>query len=174
MQPDPPKDERGTMQLHPRKDAGERGHNDFGGASRFFKQVQTKLDESDPIRYEAKASRSERDAGLEGMEKVIAGGMSGRANGSLDGHISMGRNSHPTVKPIDLTKYLATLLLPPDEYAPRRILVPFAGVGSEMIGAMLASWEEVDGIEMEREYVEIAEKRIEYYRSLGIQEELEL
>jgi len=73
------------------------------------------------------------------------------------------RNSHPTVKPIDLTRWLATLLLPPDVYAPRRILVPFSGSGSEMVGAMLAGWEEIIGIEMEAEYVEIAKARIEHW-----------
>jgi len=74
------------------------------------------------------------------------------------------KSNHPTHKPIKLTQHLATLLLPPKEYAPRRILVPFAGVGSEMIGAMLAGWEEVVGIELSQEYMEIAEARIAYWQ----------
>ena len=78
---------------------------------------------------------------------------------------SVARNSHPTVKPIDLTRWLATLLLPPEEYAPRRILVPFSGSGSEMIGASLAGWEEIVGIEMEEEYVEIAEARLKHWEN---------
>ena len=69
-----------------------------------------------------------------------------------------------TVKPIDLTRWLSTLLLPPAEYAPRRILIPFSGSGSECIGAMLAGWEEIIGIEMEQEYVEIAEARIKWHK----------
>lgn len=69
------------------------------------------------------------------------------------------------VKPIDLTRWLATLLLPPEEYAPRRILVPFSGSGSEMIGASLAGWEEIVGIEMEEEYVEIAEARLKHWEN---------
>jgi DNA modification methylase len=75
------------------------------------------------------------------------------------------KNPHPTLKPIALAKYLATLLLPPDEYAPRRILIPFSGVGSEMVGAALAGWEHIVGIEFdtENDYVEIAKKRIEYW-----------
>lgn len=57
-------------------------------------------------------------------------------------------NTHPTLKPIMLTKYLASLLLPPAQKGRiRRILVPFSGTGSEMIGAMLAGWDEVIGIE---------------------------
>ncbi len=75
----------------------------------------------------------------------------------------MRRSSHPTVKPLKLTQWLATLLLPPDECAPRRILVPFAGSGSEMIGAALAGWEDIIGIEMEKEYCDIADARIKYW-----------
>jgi hypothetical protein len=54
--------------------------------------------------------------------------------------------------------------LPPEEYAPRRILVPFSGVGSEMIGAALAGWEQIVGIEFdtENDYVGMAHKGIEY------------
>jgi len=48
-------------------------------------------------------------------------------------------------------------------YAPRRILVPFSGSGSEMIGAHLAGWEEIVGIENEVEYVEIARARLTYW-----------
>ena len=70
---------------------------------------------------------------------------------------------HPTVKNVKLCRWLATLLLPPPEYAPRRILVPFAGSGSEMIAAGLAGWEFVLGIEMEREYCDIARARLAHW-----------
>ena len=43
---------------------------------------------------------------------------------------------------------------------PRRLLVPFCGSGSEIIGALRAGWDEVVGIEIEPEYIEIAEQRI--------------
>lgn len=132
--------------------SGERNsknsYSDRGTAARFFLNIGWKLEESDPVLYCPKASRKERDAGLEE------------------------RNRHPTLKPLKLTKWLATLLLPPEEYAPRRILVPFAGSGSEMIGAILAGWDEVIGIEMEREYCEIANARLEYWASK--QSDLEL
>ena len=64
-------------------------------------------------------------------------------------------NKHPTVKPTALTKWLATLLLPPDSVKPRRLLVPFAGSGSEMVGAIQAGWDEVVGIEQSEQYAEI-------------------
>lgn len=68
---------------------------------------------------------------------------------------------HPTLKPIPLARYLATLLLPPSrEPSPRSILVPFSGAGSEIIGCLAAGWDVVDGIELEPEYVQWAESRI--------------
>lgn len=93
--------------------------------------------------YCAKSSTSERGAGLD--------------NGNL----------HPTVKPLALTEYLARLILPPELDEPRRLFVPFAGVGSECIGAMRAGWECVTGVELmndaEHPYVDIARQRIDYY-----------
>ena len=67
------------------------------------------------------------------------------------------------MKPIALTTWLAKLLLPPARYAPRRILVPFAGAGSEMIGCVLAGWEEVVGVEMTEKYIPTAEARLAYW-----------
>jgi len=67
------------------------------------------------------------------------------------------------VKPIAITKYLATLLLPPPVASPRRILVPFAGVGSEMLGAMVAGWDEIVGIEREEAYIPIAKARLAWW-----------
>ncbi len=130
-------------------------HNDTGGASRFF--------------YTAKASASERNAGLDGRQTQNVN--DGRKT-SIDNPYQRGdtqrRNVHPTVKPIDLCRYLATLLLPPpvwrsQQHEPRRILVPFSGSGSEMIGACLAGWEHVVGIELDPEYCSIAEARLEHW-----------
>lgn len=98
------------------------GTADSGSASRFF--------------YTAKASKSERNAGLDVP------------------------NTHPTLKPISLTKYLATLIKPPKG---GRLLVPFSGSGSEMIGALQAGWEYVEGVELTEEYIPIAEARIKYW-----------
>lgn len=77
------------------------------------------------------------------------------------------RTTHPTVKPLDVCKWLATLLLPPERDTPRRLLVPFSGVGSEMIGALQAGWDEVFGVELMPEYVEDAKKRIDYWTKEG-------
>lgn len=144
-----------------------------GTAARFFKQVSTRLDEADPFIYQAKASRGEREAGLQDFEKkhpFSDGGFQGASIPIRGGNPPKPRqNHHPTVKPLDLTTYLATLLLPPDEYAPRRILIPFAGVASEMIGAWRAGWEEIVGIELEEEYCEIGRARLKHWRRVGVQ-----
>ena len=152
---------------------------DTGTAARFFFNVNCRLDEADPVLYQAKASRKERDAGLEGMLRRFApkGNYKGRDMDNPKNHLgglqsSKMRNSHPCCKPIDLTRWFATLLLPPAEYAPRRILIPFAGSGSEMIGAHLAGWEEVMGVEMEKEYCEIAEARLKHWATQPEQLEL--
>jgi hypothetical protein len=110
-----------------------------GSASRFM--------------FVAKASRRERDAGCHHLPM-------------RDGV----RNHHACVKPISLTRYLATQLLPPPrrDGEPRRIVVPYSGSGSEIIGAGLAGWEEVDGVEREADYVEIANARCVHWLDKGL------
>ena len=141
--------------------------DDTGTAARFFQQsnwMLDRLDAADPVRYVAKPSVGEREAGLEGWPSATVD--DGRAtpidNAYLRGETER-RNTHPTVKPIDLARYLATLLLPPPEYGPRRLLVPFAGSGTEMIGAGLAGWEHCQGIELEAPHVTIAEARLAWW-----------
>jgi len=130
---------------------------DSGSASRFF--------------YTAKASKSERNAGLEGLPEDIGVGnyMSDakwindprhKDGGYLAAPSKPQANHHPTVKPLSLTKYLATLIKPPTG---GRLLVPFSGSGSEMIGALQAGWEYVEGVELTEEYIPIAEARIRYW-----------
>jgi len=70
---------------------------------------------------------------------------------------------HPTIKPLSLVRWLATLLLPPDAYAPRRILIPFAGAGSEVIAARQPEWDEVIGVELHEQYAALARHRMRAY-----------
>lgn len=81
------------------------------------------------------------------------------------------RNGHPTIKPLTLTRWLATLILPPEKYAPRRLLVPFSGAASEGVGAGLAGWEEMTLVDHLEENNILAELRLQYW--LG-QRQLEL
>jgi DNA modification methylase len=66
-------------------------------------------------------------------------------------------NTHPTVKPLKLTEYLARLILPAGG---GDLIIPFAGSGSEMRGGQLAGWDRVVGIEQDPAYVAIARKRL--------------
>lgn len=114
--------------------------------------------------YCAKASRKERDGGLDGFE---VGKLKGMNASPRPGHgevrcESYHRNTHPCLKPLDLNRYLASLILPPPRDTPRTMLVPFSGSGSEMIGGLLAGWDRVVGIEREADYCAIAEARLKH------------
>jgi DNA modification methylase len=111
--------------------------------------------------YCSKASKSERNAGLDGFEEQITNyGRKTDIDNAFQRGITERKNHHPTVKPLSLTKYLATLIKPPTG---GRLLVPFSGSGSEMIGALQAGWEYVEGVELTEEYIPIAEARIKYW-----------
>ncbi|MGZ3796483.1 MAG: DNA-methyltransferase [Pseudobdellovibrionaceae bacterium] len=120
------------------------GYNDSGGASRFF--------------YVAKASKSERNTGLEDMPLVESGikNDSGRGFSESDPHKKiLNQNFHPTVKPIKLMQYLINLVTPPKGI----VLDPFMGSGSTGVAAKNLGFGFI-GIEKMPEYFEIAQKRI--------------
>ncbi|MCL2726057.1 MAG: hypothetical protein FWD69_16650 [Polyangiaceae bacterium] len=127
-------------------------HSVSGGPSRFF--------------YCAKVSTKEREFGCEALPKRIASDLFRRKTGSAGiehpragaGRGSGAHNHHPTLKPIGLTRWLATLIKPPSDTA--QLLVPYCGTGSEMIGALQAGWSIVFGIERNAEYVQIAHARL--------------
>lgn len=128
------------------------GHDDSGGASRFF--------------YCAKASSSERNRRLEGMplkqgRPLQISNWDGQTNGSGEvmGKSKPQSNFHPTVKPIALMKYILKLLAPPGNPI---CLDPFAGSGSTLVAAQELGIRCI-GIEKQEEYFHIAEKRIESY-----------
>lgn len=107
-----------------------------------------KVDGASRFFYTAKASKAERNAGL--SEPCI----------------------HPTVKPLALTKYLARLILPPIDGS--RLLTPFCGSGSEMIGALQAGWSEVVGIDSWDVAVKIARARLAHHEALLAKQEEQL
>jgi len=142
----------------------------LGDPVNFFFNTDWSLEESDPVLYFSKVSKTEREKGLRGSQKRFMATMGdgiGEREHSEDEQTAYVLNDHPTLKPISLTKYLAKLLLPPVEYAPRRLFVPFAGAGSEMIGGALAGFDDVQGLELDDEdrYIDIAEARLAYWTS---------
>lgn len=124
------------------------GHDDTGSAARFF--------------YCAKASRRDRDEGLEGFDVKAAKSYEGGRIVSADhpetamGGESVRANIHPTVKPTDLMRYLCRLVTPPGG----TVLDPFTGSGSTGKAAMREGFRFI-GCEMSPEYLEIARARIE-------------
>ena len=136
-------------------------HNDSGGASRFF--------------YCAKASSSERNAGLEGMplkEKKTLNDYVRPSDGRTAPKCgSPSQNNHPTVKPLALMQYIIKLIMPPN---PQAILLdPFAGSGTTIVAAKQLRRNAI-GIEISAEYAEIARKRIENAKVPAEQYEMNL
>jgi len=108
---------------------------DAGGASRYFLNAPIDAEDWDGVRfrYQSKASRVERSAGLP------------------DGQ----RSDHPCVKPVALMSWLARLVCPPGGL----ILDPFAGSGSTGVACVREGFRFV-GIEQDESYASIAEARI--------------
>tara|TARA_R100000908_G_scaffold61378_1_gene39379 strand:+ start:6303 stop:7391 length:1089 start_codon:yes stop_codon:yes gene_type:complete len=75
-------------------------------------------------------------------------------------NLGLDNNFHPTVKPVKLMRYLCRLITPTNG----TILDPFMGSGTTGIGAMLEGFDFI-GIEMEEEYLKIAEARIEAWKN---------
>lgn len=118
---------------------------DSGSAARFF--------------YCAKASKADRNAGLEGFEEkerpTLNNYVSPSEGRTAPKNGSPQRNHHPTVKPTELMRYLCRLITPPNG----TVLDPFAGSGSTGKAAILEGFSFI-GIEREKEYAEIARARI--------------
>jgi site-specific DNA-methyltransferase (adenine-specific) len=108
--------------------------------------------------YTAKASRSERNSGLDAMDEKDILWSSGEQNpGSFQSPNThrAARNFHPTVKPIDLMRYLCRMITPPNGL----VLDPFAGSGSTGVAAKLEGFHCIL-IEKEADYVEITKRRL--------------
>ena len=120
-------------------------YGDSGSASRFF--------------YTAKASQEERNFGLNDFEEkrhadrnkddgVGGNNPRNRTNNSR-------KNFHPTVKPIDLMRYLVRLVTPKNGIC----LDPYLGSGTTAIACEMEKFSWI-GIELMPEYAEIAKSRI--------------
>ena len=121
---------------------------DEGSAARFF--------------YCAKASKKDRDEGLDHMEEQqfvqwqTGNGASGKPSSMSEGRDTKRKNTHPTVKPTDLMKYLVRMVTPKGGV----VLDPFMGSGSTGKAAKLEGFDFI-GIEMDEEYFLLAKSRID-------------
>ena len=118
-------------------------YNDEGSASRYF--------------YCPKTSKSERNQGLiEFDDKQYShDGRKKSIENPYQRNKSISKNSHPTVKPVELMKYLCRLVTPKGG----TVLDPFMGSGSTGMAAKDEGFDFI-GIEREKEYFEISEQRI--------------
>jgi site-specific DNA-methyltransferase (adenine-specific) len=155
-------------------------HNDTGGASRFFTVTEwDPIADIAPFRYVAKPSKRERNAGLDGLpEKVAAdvgakrgrcepckrwadsgeGANCGKCGGAFERTSNAPKpqsNTHPTVKPVALMRWLVRLVTPPGG----TVLDPFAGSGTTLVAATLEGFDAI-GIEMTDDYLPIIEGRV--------------
>jgi site-specific DNA-methyltransferase (adenine-specific) len=117
--------------------------------------------------YCPKVSRKERHIGHE-MPPAMFGNVQGayapdgnRMAVGLDARKGNVGNNHPTVKPIELMKYLIKLITPPGGI----VLDPFNGSGSTGCAAVELGHEYI-GCELDPKYVEIAKTRIEAWNKL--------
>jgi len=140
--------------IHDGNDEVVDGFPDNGSAARFF--------------YCAKANKRDRNEGLDGFANKRPAYESHRPNyentkGIETPYAGTGRggkdfkNHHPTVKPVDLMRYLVKLITPPSGV----VLDPFMGSGSTGKGAVIEGFNFV-GIEQDADYLDIARARIQW------------
>ena len=131
-------------------DGGPELIGDSGSAARFF--------------YCAKASKSERNAGLEGLperresDRERDDGVGGDNPRNRTNEAK--QNFHPTVKPLALMRYLIKLVTPPNGV----VLDPFLGSGTTAVAATLEGFNWI-GCEMTEDYWPIIEARVEWAKT---------
>lgn len=110
--------------------------------------------------YAAKAPRREREAGCEELPRRVVQTFKIGAHNEQLCNANPVANIHPTVKPIELMRWLVRLLTPPGGL----VLDPFTGSGSTGAAAVLEGARFL-GIEREAIYLPIARARIKYWSS---------
>ena len=133
---------------------------------RFPSNVIGEIGDYQKYFYCPKVSRRERHIGHE-MPPAMFGDVEGaygpdgnRMAVGLDARTGNVGNNHPTVKPIELMKYLIKLVTPPGG----TVLDPFNGSGSTGCAAVELGFNYI-GCELDPAYVEIARKRIEAWNN---------
>jgi site-specific DNA-methyltransferase (adenine-specific) len=152
---------------------GQPGKGDEGSFSRYYdldawweeriKELPLNVQATYPFLIVPKASKSEKNKGCDGLEEKqkIFNGQSSEPSEDMKGVEKKfttlpSKNFHPTVKPISLMSYLVTLGSREDEL----VLDPFVGSGTTCIAAKLLNRKYI-GMEMDSDYVVIAQTRIE-------------
>ena len=149
----------------------ERGYEDSGDLSRYFdldfwfenklKELPEEQQKIFPFLYVPKASKSERNKGLENLPETLS--INGDKWTDMDrrenNKPTPRRNIHPTCKPIKLLSYIIQLTTRENDI----VLDPFIGSGTTAISSILLKRRFI-GFEREAEYYKIATERIKYYQ----------
>ena len=152
-----------------------RGYDDSGDLSRYFdldfwfenklKELPEEQQKIFPFLYVPKASKSERNKGLENLPETLS--INGDKWTDMDrrenNKPTPRRNIHPTAKPIKLMSYLITLTTRENDI----ILDPFIGSGTTAISSILLKRRFI-GFEREKEYFTIAMERIKHYQKQAV------
>ena len=149
------------------------------GISKILHKCDYEKIDFDLFIYEPKVDSGERNNGLDDLEDKAITDKKGNGLGRVcsicgakqlnpcncEGNEwilpSNNKNSHPTLKPIDLNAKILKLFKTPNE---QRICYPFAGSGSEIIGGLKADFQNWTACEINQEYVDIANARIKHYK----------
>lgn len=140
-------------------------YGDPGGCSRILHKCNYEEEDYDIYFYEPKVSKKERDAGLENFEskQYSHDGRETPVNNAFQRNENLAKNHHPTLKPISLNERVLKLFKVPH---PQKICYPFAGSGSEVIGGIKAGFDTWVACEINQEYVDIANARIDYWKNV--------
>jgi hypothetical protein len=165
----------------------DRKFSDIGGCSKILHKCDYENGEMDLYVYEPKVSKTERNAGCEEFEEKL-GGVANDSGRSYKTKCAIcekeirkdarknaceckepteyypevsQKNNHPTLKPISLSYRILKLFKSPNE---QKIIYPFAGVQSEVIGGYKAGFTDYVGCELSDEYVNIGNARFEHWK----------
>lgn len=115
--------------------------------------------------YCAKASKEEREAGLENFTpRIVNDGRQTSIDNAYQRGDTLRKNTHPTVKPIELMRYLIRLVKMPTD---NHILDLFCGSGTTPSAAALEEIEEFTALDMVQEHVDISKARIAHWQSVA-------
>lgn len=159
---------------------------DMGSFSRYFsldswfekqlKKLPIEVQKTFPFLLEPKASKSERNKNLDTLQaqsvrkedgswgslEIFSNSYTEKSNNPTSrGKTPKHQNFHPTVKPLQLMSYLITLGSRPNDL----ILDPFAGSGTTCLAAKMLGRRYL-GIELNKDYYEIAQARVENHKTL--------
>ena len=155
-------------------------HADKGDLSRFFSkeswvkkhlpefyklssktlQLEKDAEKIYPFLSVSKASVAEKNVGLDEFESKNKWGKGGSGVGITERSNTIQQNTHVTAKNITLFAYLLKLFSKENDV----VLDPYCGSGTTLIACELTNRHYI-GIELEKEYYDIALARVEYWKN---------